>query len=194
MKKIIILLFSGLIIYAATGCKSTPSCLTVVPPDINLTGEKTVIERQIVGDYREIEKDAWIVSSVKTTTGRQTSDITVTGSPELQKALKIRDYHTDKIAAYKKEGAIGEMNSGFVSYRETGKYKSNNDLKKILLTVIAEENKARKAIFSGAAAAEGGTADKDRESFGRAFADEQRGLALKGEWIQENSGRWVRKK
>jgi hypothetical protein len=25
-----------------TGCKSTPSCLNVVPPEINLTGEKTV--------------------------------------------------------------------------------------------------------------------------------------------------------
>ena len=28
-----------------------------------MTGQKTVIERQIVGDYRELEKDAWIIAN-----------------------------------------------------------------------------------------------------------------------------------
>ena len=93
MKKSIIIIISAVIslsLYA--GCSSGPSCITVVPPTINLTGEKTVIERQIVGDYRELEKDAWSISSVKTTTGKSASQGQISGDPEIVKAVKIRDY------------------------------------------------------------------------------------------------------
>jgi len=68
---IILILCASLVIHS--GCSSTqncmkgmPSCIEITPPDINLTGERTVIERQVIGDYRELEKDAWIVSSVQT--------------------------------------------------------------------------------------------------------------------------------
>ena len=53
-------------VFLITGCASSSSCISIVPPPVNLTGEKTSVERQIVGDYEEIEKDAWAISSVKT--------------------------------------------------------------------------------------------------------------------------------
>lgn len=196
MKKSIIIIISGIIFISIyTGCSSGPSCITVVPPTISLTGEKTVIERQIVGDYRELEKDAWSISSVKTTTGRSASQGQISGDPEIVRAVKIRDYIGDKLSAYKREGALGESASGFVSYRETRKYESSPDLRKSLMLVIEEENRARKTIFTRSLMNIDGTMpEKGKvENFGRLFAEEQRAVAEKGDWIQDNSGRWIRK-
>lgn len=196
MKKNIIIIISAIILISIyTGCSSVPSCITVVPPAISLTGEKTVIERQIVGDYRELEKDAWSISSVKTTTGRSATQGQISGDPEIVKAVKIRDYISDKILAYKKEGALGESASGYVVYRETKKYESSSDFKKALTLVIDEENNARKTIFTRSLInIEGTEPGKVKvENFGKLFAEEQRAIAEKGDWIQDNSGRWIRK-
>ncbi|HNX24523.1 MAG TPA: DUF1318 domain-containing protein, partial [Spirochaetota bacterium] len=178
------------------GCSSTPSCINIVPPNVNLTGEKTVIERQIVGDYMELEKDAWTISSVKTAVAKKNLSGKMSGDPELFKYMKVREFHYDKIKEYKSEGALGEANTGYVQYMETKKYESSPAEKKILLTVIDEENRARKKIFDRLIFISKGSEPEKAEIdfFGKVFAEEQRGLASKDEWIQENSGKWGRKK
>lgn len=185
-----------LVFYTLTGCKSTPSCLTVVPPEINLTGEKTVIERQIVGDYMELEKDAWSVSSIRTTVGKTDGGTRGSGDPEIIKAVKVREFHSGRIREYKTEGVIGETASGFITYIEGSQYESSPELKKSLLTVIDEENRARSEIFVKSLAKSGGKEPSKSEidSFGKIFAGEQRALAQKGDWVQDNSGKWARKK
>ncbi len=195
-KKFIIIAAAAAAAVITAGCSSTPSCLSIVPPAVNLTGEKTVIERQIVGDYMELEKDAWTVSSVKTTAGKKNSSGRISGDPELFKYIKVREFHSDKIKEYKSEGALGEGNTGYIQYMETKKYESSPAEKKILLSVIDEENLARKEIFSRSISASKGseTEKGDLDSFGRIFAEEQRGLAAKDDWIQETSGKWGRKK
>jgi hypothetical protein len=177
-------------------CAASPSCCSISPPNVNITGEKTVIERQIIGDYMEIEKDAWAISSVRTTVAQRNISGKMAGDPELFKYTKIREFHSDKINEYKKEGAIGENNKGFIQYMETKKYEISSAEKKILLTVIEEENIARREIFSRFIyLSKGSMAEKNEvAAFGRMFAEEQRGFALKGEWIQQNSGAWERKK
>jgi len=177
-------------------CTASPSCCSIIPPNVNITGEKTVIERQIIGDYMEIEKDAWSLSSVRTTVAQGNISGKITGDSELFKYTKVREFHRDKIREYKSEGAIGENNKGFIQYMETKKYDLSPAEKKILLAVIEEENIARREIFARFIyLSKESTPDKNEiDAFGRVFAEEQRGLALKGEWIQQNSGTWERKK
>jgi len=166
-----------------------------VPPSLNLTSDKTVVERQIIGDYMELEKDAWIVSSVKTTcsTGRGASDMT--GDPELLKAERVRSFHAERLASYKSEGAAGEGNDGFVAYMKSGKYETDAAQKKIILAVIDEENSARRIIFRRTLFSMNNAEPSAEEvsAFGRLFADEQRSMAARGQWIQEKSGKWVKK-
>jgi hypothetical protein len=180
----------------STGCSSGPSCISIVPPDVNLTGEKTVIESQIVGEYKELEKDAWTISSVKTTAGKKNISGRMSGDPELFKYMKVREFHSDKIREYKSEGALGEGNTGFIQYMDNKKYESSPAEKRILLTVIEEENRARREIFTRSLLISKGSEPLKSEidDFGRNFSEEQRGLAFKDEWIQEKSGTWVRKK
>lgn len=176
--------------------RDIPSCCLISPPDIHLTGEKTVVERQIVGDYKELEKDAWIISSVRTNIQR--SKRTITGGDEfILKALKIREFHEDKIRRYKDQGAVGEKNNGFIAYIRHPEYESDKNLKSILISVTEEENKARKIIFERTLIKSGikDPTEKNIDAFGsRIFAKEQRALALKNDFIQNNNGRWVRKK
>lgn len=179
----------------AAGCKTSPHCCLIAPPGLTITSEKTGIERQIVGDYMELEKDAWIVSSVKTTYGSRFSG-NITGDPELQKAEKVRQFHADVLSGYKAEGAAGEGNDGYVAYMKTDKYEADPAQKKILMAVLDEENSARRIIFTRSLFSIYGKEPSAGEvsAFGRTFADEQRVLARKGEWVQDNSGKWVKKK
>ncbi len=196
----IIMLITMLPVFFA-GCagseKSVPSCCLVTTPAVILTGEKTSIERQIVGDYKELEKDAWIISSASTNVQRGQGVSVAEGSDEeLIKAIKIRELHKDKIREYKNEGSVGEMNDGFIQYREAYKYERDNNSKKILSAVIDEENKARRIIFTRSLLKSGieKPVEDDIAAFGRTFAEEQRALAAKNDWIQEKSGVWIKKK
>jgi hypothetical protein len=181
----------------STGDKSVPSCCLITTPAVMLTGEKSSVESQIVGEYKELEKDAWVISSVKTNVQKGLSAPVAEGSDEeLIEAIRIREFHENKIRGYKDEGVIGEKNDGFVQYREAHKYERDSESKKILSVVIEEENKARRTIFTRSLVKSGIEKPGEDEiaAFGRMFAEEQRAAAVKNDWIQEKSGVWVRKK
>ena len=176
------------------GCSSF---ITIVPPKIQITGEKTVIEKQIIGEYRELEKDAWVISSIRTTVQRTHGSSTASASdPELFKALKIREYHTEKLRTYKDNGAVGEANNGYVVYIANKKYEADESEKAVLLKVIEEENKARKTIFIRSLFSVKNEEPDDEavELFGRIFSQDQASSAIKNDWIQNKSGEWDRKR
>lgn len=200
------LFFSALILLlmaSSYGCTTTksclasiPSCIEIVPPEIQLTGEKTVIERQMVGDYRELEKDAWMVSSAKTNVGKSKGSPMSGGDELLFKAMRVREFNADKIRGYKDEGALGEGANGLVAYVQNKKYEASPSLKALLIRVIEDENAARRQIFerSLTKSAKEKATDEQIQAFGKMFAQEQTALAIKNDWIQEKSGQWVRKK
>lgn len=176
-----------------TGCSSTPSCLNIVPPEVNLTGEKTVIERQIVGDYEELEEDAWTISSVKRPSTGTTPGGKNAGDPEIIKSMRIMESLLESISIFKKEGAIGEANTGYLEYMKTARIDSNKNLKRQVLSLIKTENSSRKTIFLRTTMTSGKYDNVKASEFGKEYAKEQRALAKKGEWIQTASGNWVRK-
>jgi len=188
---VIILILCGAAIF--TGCSSTPSCLNVVPPKVNLTGEKTVIERQIIGDYRELEKGAWTVSSVKRPSTGTNPEGNRTGDPELIRAINIREQNLKIIRDYKNEGAIGETNAGYISYIKNAKCESNRLLKNQLMGIIKKENSARKTIFVRVTSVKGKPDDVKSKAYAGEFANEMKALAMKNDWVQDNNGNWVRK-
>jgi hypothetical protein len=175
---------------------SIPSCIEIVPPEIQLTGEKTVIERQMVGDYRELERDAWMVSSAKTNVSKSKGSPLAGGDEALFTAMKVREFNADKIRGYKNEGAIGESANGLVAYIQNQRYEASPSLKALLLRVIEDENAARNRIFerSLTKSSKEKATDEQIQVFGKKFAQEQVALAIKNDWIQEKSGQWVRKK
>lgn len=188
-----------IILAVVTACSSTggPSCIDIVPPEIKLTGEKTILEKQIIGDYEELEKDAWVISTVQNNVQRSEGETFQTsGDPVMFKAMKIREYHSEKIRVYKNEGAIGEANTGYLKYLRTDKYEKDPPEKKILFTVIAEENKVRRIIFIRSLILSGveKPTEKQIADMGRAFYEDQVESAQKNDKIQEKNGKWTVKK
>jgi hypothetical protein len=185
------------IISCLTAFTSCSSCISITPPNIVITGERTAIERQITGEYQELEKDAWIVASAPTSVNRTGSDeIAAGGDPELLRALKVREFHKEKIRAYKDEGALGEGYDGYVAYIKNSRYENDSHNKELLMKLVSEENLARKTIFLHGLI-QGGKTDpgpEDLAEFGRAFAVEQAALVRKNDWIQDKNGIWSQKK
>lgn len=188
------------IIVILTSCSSTgsiPSCIDIVPPEIKLTGEKTTLEKQIIGEYEELEKDAWVISTVQNNVQRTEGETFQTsGDPVLFEAMKIREYHKKKIREYKDEGVIGEANTGYIKYRKMNKYESDKNLKQILNTVIEEENKARRIIFIRSLVLSGveKPTEKQISDFGESFYESQVESALVNDIIQNTNGQWTIKR
>ena len=172
-----------------TGC-------VVSPPAVRLTGEKTLVENQVIGEYREIESDSWAVSSAKTGVQRQKGSSSVSGDDIIFNAMKIRELNAERIRSYKNEGALGETASGLVAYRSVDKYEKDSDLKRNILSLIDEECRARTKIFTRSAVLAGKAkpSAEDTAAVAKAFAAEQLNLSKKNDWILESNGTWTRKK
>ncbi len=166
------------------------------PPKMHLTGKPTVLENQVVGDYNEIEDNAWAISSVQTNVqGESSTTDTIIGDEALFEAMKIREFHTDKIREYKNEGALGETNRGLIAYRPLAKYEEDEDLKRLLTLLIEEENKARSTIFKRSLILGGkpNPTPFDIRTYGEKFAEGQQESAVENDWLQNSSGSWFQK-
>ncbi|MCL2025202.1 MAG: YdbL family protein [Leptospirales bacterium] len=182
--------------FLAAALINISACITIVPPKISITGEKTVIERQITGEYMELEPDAWVISSVKTLSGGSSTGMLIAGyDEELVNAISIRNFNHDKIVRYKSEGAIGEASTGFLVYRSLPLYENQKAEKDILMAVMKNENDARLTIFKRSIFLKEKRQPTQNEinGFGQTFAAEQRKFALQGDWIQDAAGRWTQK-
>ena len=44
---------------------------SVKVPELNVTGEKTALENQVLGTYQQIESDSWVIASTRSVEGNQ---------------------------------------------------------------------------------------------------------------------------
>jgi hypothetical protein len=98
------------------------NCRISIPP-VTLTGSKTATERQIVGEEKYIEKDAWLIASARTIKSKEKKEQTLTKKElEKKKRLQIRlyralrtfDFFENEIFRYRTDSVIGENNEGFI--------------------------------------------------------------------------------
>jgi uncharacterized protein YdbL (DUF1318 family) len=158
-----------------------------------MTGPKTVIERQIIGDYKELNENSWMVSSVKTFSSEGTSSDKA--DTQLLAAFADRNKIADNVALYKKEGVLGEANTGYVAYISSNAYENNVSKKAALTDIIKKENTARGTIFKRTLflSKNAEPTQSEIDAFGKSFAEEQAAKASKGEMVQDKSGAWKKK-
>ncbi len=108
--------------------------------------------------------------------------ITVTAFAESPADLRRRmEQRLPQIDALKAEEVIGENNRGFLEERKSGNATAGG--------VISDENHDREAVYGLIAKQTGATAD----SVGRARAKQIAGSSRSGVWVQDESGRWIKK-
>ncbi len=97
---------------------------TITPPPITLTQSPTAAERQMLGDGKDIEKDGWILSSVRSSaSGSEIWEKEILDKElysqfsqnEVFAKYRALSYLAGEVRAYKKKGFLGESLSGKLS-------------------------------------------------------------------------------
>ncbi|MCX6639853.1 MAG: DUF1318 domain-containing protein [bacterium] len=164
---------------------------TIKTPEVSFTSERTALEKQILGSYRTIEEDAWMITSVRS------SDETDVVIPESKKkallAFADRKYNADDVADFKQEGSVGENTAGKLTIRPTEKYNQDPQYRSLVDRVVADENNDRRIIMGRVVEINMAVNPLDSTEVQRVFAQMNQESSPSGTWIQQADGQWVKK-
>jgi len=169
-------------------------------PPITITSERTSLENQILGTYKQIREDVWLVSSAQTVEGLKMMYSTNTNNLQSQFSRKVLDaintqeYNKEEIKKLKKMGIIGENNKGFISYIANPEIEKNEKEKKRILQIISEENDARLILMLEVINRNEDLTVDDLDNVMKSFAKMYRDELEEGEYYQLPTGEWIRKK
>jgi uncharacterized protein YdbL (DUF1318 family) len=171
-------------IFSLIGC-------TIKTPEVTFTSERTALERQILGSYRTIEEDAWMVSSVRSSSPQE---VQIPESKRLVlEAFANRKFNADDIEDFKRDGVIGETLSGLLTLRPSPKYDNDAEYRTLVDRIVVEENSDRNVIMDRVVEINFSVNPTDREAVTRVFAQMNRTASPPGSWIQLEDERWVKK-
>jgi len=168
------------------------SC-SVKAPEVNVTGEKTALENQVIGTYQEIEQDAWTLASVRSTAPGKQQPTMSQEKKKVFEAVQGRKFNKDDIDEFKKAGIVGENNNGLLEIRNQEKLNADPELKKRVMTIVETENGYRKIIMNRIVVLNESAAKAGGDSVGRIFAKINRDNSETGTWIQKEDGKWAKK-
>jgi len=208
----ILIVAAGLVLSACFG--------TIVVPPVTITGQKTAIERQIIGEQTELEKDVWMISSAKTAEHADLENKPKETRRNLEKenqytyrAFLKFDLFSGHLSQLKKDKVVGENNKGYVSnllnekaeIPAEAKQKYAADLAdepekgrpyRTLIQTVKEINEGRTLAAKGYVISQK-RANKDFKATEKEVLlsqkDKYHQAALRGEMVQGEDGAWSEK-
>lgn len=134
---------------------------TLNPPPITFTQSPTAAERQMLGDGKDIEKDGWILSSVRTSaSGSEVWEKEILDKELYEKFSKdevfvryrVLGYLAGEVRNFKKKGFLGESLSGKLALNPLWKESKYKDefpkLKERLEDILKIVNENREWIYN----------------------------------------------
>ncbi|MBN2030438.1 DUF1318 domain-containing protein [bacterium] len=173
----------GMLLILTLGC-------SIHAPEVRVTGEKTALEREVIGTYEEMEEDTWMIASTRAVEGESETKV----SPEKRavlEALQNQKYNRDDIDEFKTKGYVGENNQGLLEIRSLESLEQNPEQIELVRTVVQEENENRKTIMERVIELNDSLKKAVREDVLSIFARINQENSDKGTWIQEPNGSWV---
>ncbi|MFH1862788.1 MAG: DUF1318 domain-containing protein [bacterium] len=169
-----------------TGC-------TIKTPEVTFTSERTALENQILGTYRTIEEDSWIITSARSSDEESPGLILPKDRRAVLEAFANRRFNADDIYDFKTEGIVGENDQGFLTILPNERYQHDPDYSNLVDHVVAEENSDRQVIMERIL--EMNTADysMNLEEVRRVFSQMNRDASPQGTWLESETGKWVKK-
>lgn len=165
---------------------------SIKAPEVQVTGEKTALEKEVLGTYHEMEEDTWMVASSRATKGEGKVKI----SPEKRKvldALQSQKFNKDDIDEFKKNGYVGENNEGFLELRTLEELSKDQGQKDLVTEIIQEENGDREIIMGRVIELNDSLKKAARKEILTIFAKMNQENSPDGTWIQHSNGQWVKK-
>lgn len=187
-KIILLLLICGLVL-------SAKNC-SLKAPGITFTQTQTASERQMVGEDKEIEKDGWLISSIKSSSsGSDLWERDVTNRNILDKnhliLLKKLAYLTPELKELKVQGIVGESFDGSVKrVRQVPLPISSGTSEKRVSELLDRVNATRKEVISIQV---GLDPDKSKEEVEASMKEYYYQSVEYGEYYESSLNQWAKK-
>ncbi len=156
-------------------------------PEIKVTGERSLLEKQVLGSYQSFGRDLWMATSLR---GLPDSMATGGDRENLLKAIRRRRFNRDDRLRLLAGGWLGEAGSGLLVERGEGLAPPPDAERELLARLMRQENQDRQVMLSRL---ERLHPEQDRDELVRIFAGIQMDEAPKGAWVQGAQGDWTRK-
>jgi uncharacterized protein YdbL (DUF1318 family) len=163
--------------------------------NFELTSQRTALENQILGNYKELDDDLIVSNYDRRITGDSADNNSNRTVAAIEKATKNRAFNADDIDELKDQGILGEDADSLLALLPKGIGDVNNaipDQIKLAEVLIDEENRDRAALWAAEIARNPVLSEKDlpevRQDFGRKLYEK----APKGHWFYTGN-RWTPK-
>ncbi len=172
---------------------------TIKTPEVTFTSERTALEKQILGSYRTIEEESWMITSARSATGEE-EKISVPERPAIASGRKAaleafvhRKFNADDIEDFKIDGVVGEGLEGLLVLMPTQRYSEDESYRALVDRIVQQENNDRRMIMDRIADVNSIVNPVDRKAVERVFAQMNRDSSPQGTWIQSDDGKWKKK-
>jgi len=168
---------------------------SLVNVKLNVVGEQTALEKQVLGTYRSLGEDLMVYSSVRGVDPSGELKVPPKAT-ESQKAacaaMRNRQYNRDDIERILKAGIAGEGKDGLLVLRSAGTKLEELDVEQIG-RLVREENSDRVAILDRLIKTAPDVKEEHRSRVAWIFAGLNQEAAPAGAWVQDEGGNWRKK-
>ncbi len=165
---------------------------SVRAPEVQVTGEKTALENQIIGTYQQVADESWMIASTRAADSGQKAQM-ATEKKEVLDAVQNRKFNKDDIEEFKREGALGENNQGFLELRPLPRLEQDLEYRNLVVRIMSEENRDRKVIYDRVLELNPNAGRAGSAAVYAVFAKMNIEESAPGTWVQAEDGTWYRK-
>ena len=162
--------------------------------NFDVTGQRTALENQVMGSYRELDDDLILASSVRATTPNK--KVMSTSRKKGLDAKLNQQFNQDDLAELEDLEILGESSNGAVVLLPTTvshKPPATKSQLELAKQIIDEENRDRSSIWQRIIESNPNLAAKDLPQVRKTYANMRRQALTSGQWYQDDAGTWVRK-
>jgi uncharacterized protein YdbL (DUF1318 family) len=170
------------------------SACSIKAPEVRLTGEKTSLEKEILGTYHQMREDTWMVASTRDAV--ETTRPAASMSPEKKRsldALREQEFNKDDVEEFKQKGFIGETNEGRLWVRPSDELSRISETARLVGEVVQEENADRQIIIERVVELNDALKRAVPKDVFAVFAKMYQENSPAGSWIQKSDGSWIKK-
>jgi len=165
---------------------------SVKAPELNVTGEKTALENQVLGTFQKIESDAWLIASTRSI-GSNTIAPATGEKKQVLDAVQNRKFNKDDIDELKRAKVVGENNQGYLQVLTQPRYQDDAEYRRSVDQIVSEENRDRKIIFERILTLNETAANAGPNKYSQVLARLNYDNSEPGTMIQDEDGRWLEK-
>ena len=164
--------------------------------NFELTSQRTALENQIMGNYREIDDDLIVTNyGKKSASGSRDRDTQIKDSAELDRAKRNRAFNADDINDLKDDAILGESDDGMIKIMPKGTpgiTAATPEQIKLAEALIDEENRDRVSIWQNEPSPQNEKDDQEHSTKKKEFHKQVYNESPKGHWFFMGN-KWISK-